>query len=264
VGEFTPLHRGGSGPPLLLVHGFAGTWRTWELVLEPLERRHAVLATTLPGHAGGPPLDGPGAAVLADALEAAMDDAGFDAAHVAGNSLGGFLALELAARGRALSVVALAPAGGWDDDGAGLRSLLERQAELLGQVRAAVPYAEVVAATPARRRDATRLIVEDAHHLTPELVVQLIRSVAACDGAEELIEHALRDGWPPLDPARVTCPVRFVWGTSDRLLSWPEAAAGYRRRFPHTDWVVLEGVGHCPQLELPLETVQLILGHTGG
>jgi len=46
---FTPAHRGGSGPPLVLLHGFMDTWRTWELVLPALERRHDVLALTLPG-----------------------------------------------------------------------------------------------------------------------------------------------------------------------------------------------------------------------
>jgi pimeloyl-ACP methyl ester carboxylesterase len=55
---FTPAHRGGSGEPLLLLHGFTDTWRTWELVLPVLEARHDVLAVTLAGHAGGPPLAG--------------------------------------------------------------------------------------------------------------------------------------------------------------------------------------------------------------
>jgi len=54
--------------------------------------------------------------------------------------------------------------------------------------------------------------------------------------------------------------VRIVWGTEDRLLPWPDAAARYRRLLPHADWVVLDGVGHCPQLDVPLETAQLILG----
>ena len=67
---FTASHRGGSGPPLVLLHGFTDTWRTWELVLATLEREHDVLAPTLPGHAGGPPLPAelrPG--MLADAVE---------------------------------------------------------------------------------------------------------------------------------------------------------------------------------------------------
>ncbi len=112
----TPMHRGGAGSPLVCLHGFIDTWRTWELVLPVLERHHDVLAPTLPGHAGGPALP-PGRDVdidlVADEVERAMDRAGLETAHIAGNSLGGYLALHLAARGRARSVVALAPAGGW-------------------------------------------------------------------------------------------------------------------------------------------------------
>jgi hypothetical protein len=64
------------------VHGFTDTWRTWELILPDLERRHDVLAPTLAGHAGGPPLGAEvPAATLPDALERAMDDAGFATAH---------------------------------------------------------------------------------------------------------------------------------------------------------------------------------------
>ena len=101
---FTPSHRGGSGPPLVCLHGFTGTWRAWELVLPMLERRHDVLALTLPGHAGGPPIEGEvDSDLVVDAVERAMDEAGFDTAHIAGNSLGGYVALQLAARGRAES-----------------------------------------------------------------------------------------------------------------------------------------------------------------
>jgi pimeloyl-ACP methyl ester carboxylesterase len=77
---------------------------------------------------------------------------------------------------------------------------------------------------------------------------------------EPLIEEATRAGWT-LDAEQVTCPVRVVWGTADRLLRWPGAAARYRDTWlPHADWVVLDDVGHCPQVDVPLETAQLILG----
>mgnify|MGYP001187698836 CR=1 FL=1 len=75
---------------MVLLHGFTDTWRTWELVLPELERHHDVLAPTLLGHAGGPPLDGAVTGdLIPDAVERAMDEAGFATAHLVGNSLGG-------------------------------------------------------------------------------------------------------------------------------------------------------------------------------
>ena len=62
---------------------------------------------------------------------------------------------------------------------------------------------------------------------------------------------------------KVTAPVRVLWGTADRILEWPRAAERYRGDWlPHADWVVLDDVGHCPQLDVPLESAQLILGWT--
>ena len=67
-----------------------------------------------------------------------------------------------------------------------------------------------------------------------------------------------------LDAERITCPVRVVWGTADKLLPWPQSAARYRNQLlPHADWIELDEIGHCPQLDAPLETAQLILGFTG-
>jgi pimeloyl-ACP methyl ester carboxylesterase len=77
----------------------------------------------------------------------------------------------------------------------------------------------------------------------------------------DLIDHARRHGWP-LDVARIGCPVRVVWGTADRLLPWPRAARRFQQDLPTADWVELDGVGHCPQLDVPLETAQLVLGWT--
>ena len=87
-----------------------------------------------------------------------------------------------------------------------------------------------------------------------------MRGVAECDGALPLIEFALRAGYE-LDAADITCPVRIVWGTADQVLPWPSAAVRYREEWlPHADWVELDGIDHCPQLDVPLETAQLILG----
>jgi len=260
---FTPAHRGGAGEPLVLLHGFIDTWRTWELVLPALERRHDVLAPTLPGHAGGPPLTGRAThAVLADAVERAMDEAGFETAHIVGNSLGGYLALQLAARGRADTVVALAPAGGWARGDESFREALEFFAATQEGLAAIAPHAEAIMATPEGRRRSTQFFVADPGHIPAELLAHQLRGAAGCAGVFALIEAAHRDGWD-LDAARITCPVRVVWGTEDRLLPWPSAAARYRTDWlPHADWVELDGVGHCPQLDVPLEAAQLILGWT--
>jgi pimeloyl-ACP methyl ester carboxylesterase len=257
----TAAHRGGSGPPLVCLHGFTDTWRTWELVLPVLERHHDVLAPTLPGHAGGPPLprdvDGE---QIADAVERAMDEAGFGTAHIVGNSLGGYLALQLAARGRARSVVALAPAGGWAHDDESVAGTLGYFVEMHEALQAMAPHADAIVATAEGRRRATLYTTHNYEHIPPGLLAHQIVAAARCAAVGPFVAAAMRDGWS-LDAARIACPVRVVWGTEDRLLQWPSAASRYRHSWlPHADWVELDGVGHCPQLDVPLETAQLIVG----
>jgi pimeloyl-ACP methyl ester carboxylesterase len=232
-------------------------------VLPALERRHDVLAVTLAGHAGGPSIEGePSAAALADAVERAMDDAGFETAHLVGNSLGGYVALQLAARGRARTVVALAPAGGWAPGDESLRDTLILQSAMHERLQAAAPHAESIVATAVGRRRATQEIAVRFEHIPAELLAHQLRGAAGCGAAPDLIAHASRAGWS-LDAERIACPVRIVWGTDDRLLRWPSAAARFRDAWlPRADWVELEGVGHCPQLDVPLVTAQLILGFT--
>jgi pimeloyl-ACP methyl ester carboxylesterase len=107
----------------------------------------------------------------------------------------------------------------------------------------------------------THLIATNFEHIPTELLAHLMLGAASCGAALPLIDHALREGWR-LDAERITCPVRVVWGTADRLMPWPSAAARFRNDWlPHADWVEL-GAGHCPQLDVPLETAQLILGFT--
>jgi pimeloyl-ACP methyl ester carboxylesterase len=242
------------------VHGFIDTWRTWELVLPALERAHEVLAPTLAGHAGGPSLDEDLTdTTLAESVEAAMDAAGIETAHIAGNSLGGHVALQLAERGRARSVVALAPAGGWADGDESYRDTLAYFRETNAAVRTAAPHADAIVATERGRRRATEMICVRWRHIPAELIAHQLLGVAGCGGFGELMAQAEAAGWP-LRATDVTCPVRIVWGAADRVLPWPGAAAGYQRDLPAADWVLLDGVGHCPQLDVPLEAAQLILG----
>ena len=260
---FTASHRGGGGSPMVCLHGFTDTWRSWELVIPALEHRHDVLAVTLPGHAGGPPL-APELTddTLVDQVEQLIDGAGIDDAHIVGNSLGGYVALRLAARGRARSVVALAPAGGWDDADPWPQELLRLQLRVLEQAAAAAPHVEAIVASAEGRRRATELITTNFEHIPPDLIAHQTVGVARAPDAARMLEYADRAGWA-LDAERIECPVRIVWGTADKLLPWPRSAVRYRTELlPHADWIELDGIGHCPQLDVPLETAQLILGFT--
>jgi pimeloyl-ACP methyl ester carboxylesterase len=106
----------------------------------------------------------------------------------------------------------------------------------------------------------TRFTTVNFEHIPVELLVHQLRGVASCDGAQPLTEYALRAGWR-LDAERIKCPVRIVWGREDCLLRWPSAAARFHNEWlPNADWIELDGIGHCPQLDAPLETAQLILG----
>jgi pimeloyl-ACP methyl ester carboxylesterase len=264
LSKFTPSWRGGGGEPLVLLHGFTDTWRTWELVAPQLARTHDVLAPTLAGHAGGPPLSGAVTTdVLADAVAAAMKDAGMTTAHIVGNSLGGYVALQLAERGLARSVTALAPAGGWMPDAEGFAEMIGSFSRLQDQMRLAAPGASRIVATPAGRRSATRLIVVNSDHIPPALIAHQMLGIAACPAVQPMVAHALAVGYP-LDPARVTCPIRMVWGTDDQLLPLPHAATRYSDWFPAADWIELDDVGHCPQLDVPAVAAGLIQEFAAG
>jgi pimeloyl-ACP methyl ester carboxylesterase len=116
--------------------------------------------------------------------------------------------------------------------------------------------------TRSRARWTRRASRRRTSHIPAELIAHQLLGVATCTGAQPLIDHGLRKGFS-LDAARIACPVRIVWGTADKLLPWPSAAARFRRDWlPHADWVELDGAGHCPQLDVPLETAQLIAGFT--
>lgn len=247
--------------PLVLIHGFSGTTVTWEPVLDLLREHHDVHALPLAGHAGGAALaDGVECtpAALADDLERQLDELGLETAHLCGNSLGGWMAIELAGRGRARSVVALAPAGGWDRGSREERRLarfFRRQRRLL---KLSEPYTERLMRRPRVRRLAMRDVCVHGDRWTAEQATAMSRGALECAIYEPFIEIVERDG-PPTEFAATDVPVRIVWGTRDRVLPDKHHVAGYRRLVPNAEFTTLEGAGHVPMVDDPEGTARAIL-----
>lgn len=249
-----------SREPLVLLHGVTDTPRTWELIRPRLEQSHEVFAPALLGHHGGPPYAGEATpAAIADQLESDLDAAGIGTAHLVGNSLGGAMALELAARGRARTVVALAPAGGWADDDPDRAAVVDFFRTSQELVAKAAPYADSIASTPEGRARALAFMVEHPADVPADLVAHQIAGAADCAIVMPLVERAFAQGWDELS-GPVEVPVRIVWGTADKVLRWPTAAVRWRELLPDADWVEMDGIGHLPQLDDPHGTAELILG----
>jgi pimeloyl-ACP methyl ester carboxylesterase len=110
-------------PALVLLHGLNASGLAWQAVIPLLSGHHLVYAPTAPGHRGGPPPQRRPATAsdLVNSAEGYLDEEGLQRPHLVGHSMGGYLAIELARRGRAATVCALAPGGFWAS-GDGLRA----------------------------------------------------------------------------------------------------------------------------------------------
>src|SRR5450631_449941 len=238
---------------MVLLHGITNSWRIWLPVLPALESEHDVLALTLAGHYGAAPLPaGVTASVsaLTDAAERALDEAGFDAAHLVGNSLGGWIAFELAKRGRAASVVALSPAGGWEPGSRAerrLRTLFTRNHKLSTVL---LPRIDSLMRRPRLRRALLWQLAAHGERIPPVAAAQMVRDSVACPVYVELMDAILRDG-PPRALDGVRCPVLLAWGTRDRIIPSPRYSQRLRNLLPNAEWIELPGLGHVPMFDDP-------------
>lgn len=264
------LYRAGSGEPLLLLHGFTGTWHHWRPVLSELVARYEVIAPTLAGHDGGPPFPISGPLTLrdaTDALEGHLGELGVDTAHIVGNSLGGALALELAKRGRARSVVALAPAGGWtegDGEAQRLGRFFKRQIRI---TRALAPYLATIMRRPGTRHLALRDAMRHGELVAPAHAVDFARAVTRCAVNERAIDALRADRDLSLrDLDRIVCPVLLASPQFDRILPAERHAPRLRREIPGVQSRMLDGCGHVPMwddTQLVVQTIGEFVGcHT--
>lgn len=243
--------------PIVLLHGATSSARIWQPLLPNLTSRHRVVVPTLAGHRGGPSIPNGGGTTLeriVDDMCRQLDEAGIPTAHLVGNSLGGWVALELARRGRANSVLALSPAGGWT------RAVDLQRMLLIFRVAGALRRSKAmprIAADPRRRRMLLRAMAEHADRLTTAQTAAIFEDMAECDVLAELIGGARESG--PIKTLSAPCPIRVVWGALDRTLPFARYGRPMVAALPGAELEVLAGVGHVPMIDDPAATADAIL-----
>ncbi len=249
--------------PVVLLHPLAACSDVWHPILPFLEREHRVLSLAIPGHAGADPVPDDfdyTVSRAADLLESKLDTLGLERAHLVGNSLGGWLALELARRGRARSVVAIAPGGGWEHGSAEHRRLVRKFQVTRKLLSVGGPLAGLLALSPKARAWCLRDAFARPERLTALQAQSFIEAAWRCAIFEGVVKALPNQPLPePFDPG---CPIRLVWGEHDRLLPIKGYSARWRRVLPQAEWMVLPGVGHVPMYDDPEAVATAILDVT--
>lgn len=254
-------HRAGEGTPLLLLHGMSMSWRAWSPVLPFLVGRHDVFVPTLAGHRGGPSLSAdcrPGMDGIVDLLCAQMDEAGIETAHVAGNSLGGWVALELARRGRARSVIGFSPAGAWQ-----ARRDLVRLVGLfrVGRGLLEVPGLGPLMRSPVLQRAGLRRTMCHPERIPSEDLSEMLADMLECEMLTVLFA-----GETPVNPLELfdvaLCPVHIAWSGRDKVIPYHRYGRPLRALVPGAEFEVLPGVGHVPMWDDPRLVARTILETT--
>ena len=244
----------GQGEPLVLIHGIGSQWQMWQPVLDLLARERDVIAIDLPGFGASAQLSGePSIAALADAVSSLMGALGLERPHVAGNSLGGGLALELARTDRARSATALSPIGfatGFERPvGIVVLKSSHRLARRLGRLL-----------DPLLRTATGRTLLQNQFFGRPWRVpadeaIGATHNLADSPGFDATFPHVLAFDWTHGD---LDVPVTIAWGTRDRVLL-PRQGERARRRMPRARHIRLKGCGHVPTWDDPEMVANVVL-----
>jgi pimeloyl-ACP methyl ester carboxylesterase len=249
--------RAGSGPTLVLLHGLGHRRQGWTAVRDKLTPYRDVISVDLPGHGQSPPLRTSGqhpVEAIAEQTATLLSELGISRPHLAGNSLGGTIALTLAAQARAASVTVLSPAGfpGHDYEFYYNKALFTLIRVAARGIRPLVP---VLSASTAGRALLYGAMVTRPGRVTPEQAQGDVAGFASAGDAMRAVFAG---------PIRFTAslpddvPVTVGWGTSDRVLR-PSNARVARQQLPKARFVPLPGCGHVPMTDDPDLVAKVLL-----
>jgi pimeloyl-ACP methyl ester carboxylesterase len=254
--------RSGAGPPLVLIHGIGSRRQIWEPVVGHLEPDREVVAIDLPGFGASPrPPRGTPAGIesLTGMVAELLDQLSFERPHVAGNSLGGWVSLELAKRGRVRTATVLSPAGfhnGYE--------ILYQRASLWASYRGArlmSPWAERLLSTPLRRKAALGQFMAHPGRMTPEQATANVRGLAEAPWFTDTLRALSDEQFTGGD--RIQVPVTIAWAEHDRVLR-PRQAARAVRAIPGARLITLRGCGHVPTYDDPEQVARVLLEGSNG
>jgi pimeloyl-ACP methyl ester carboxylesterase len=241
---------------MVLIHGLGADHRCWAPVLGSLAERFDVIAVDLPGFGDSPLLpddDPPRPARLAQITGELLAGLGVGRAHLVGNSLGAWIALEAAAQGLAASVTSLCAAGLWPHPLLSEVQAPRRAARRLAQL--AGPALMPLARTALGRRALFAPTLRDASKLTAQQARALMHTwlyAPGYDAANLWMRRGRFTAWDQID-----APVTLAWGDHDRMVRAP-------RNVPEgVVTTTLRGCGHLPMWDAPEVVVEAIMDTTG-
>jgi pimeloyl-ACP methyl ester carboxylesterase len=246
--------RAGHGEPLLLLHGIGSTRDDFSALLPRLAEHFDVLSVDLPGHGDSPMSEWPPTvAALTDAVEADLDARGLQRVHILGNSLGARIGIELAARHRARSVVAISPSGlGLPPERVHQGMLMATARNLMRTLR---PLLGTIASTQAGRTALLTGMRARPWTASETEALAMRGGFADSTGFWSMLWWGILQD-VPTGLQRVDCPVMLAQGALDVV------GAGQTPRYlaliPGSRFMLLPGAGHAPQSDTPDAILDLV------
>jgi pimeloyl-ACP methyl ester carboxylesterase len=247
--------------PLVLLHGVVMSGAVWDPVVPLLREHHDVTTPTALGHAGGEPATIRPALVshLVDEVERRLDADEIERAHVAGNSLGGWVGVELARRGRALSVTAISPGGFFAEDGVSKAATVRTLRRIALSIKLSSPLGSLPHRFALVRRLGLADVCERGHQVSPVEMTRIVEDLKGCGILDDIL--TTEETIEPL--LELDCPVTIAWAERDRILPLRDCLPVARELVPDARFVILPGVGHVPMYDDASMVADVILRTTG-